>query len=215
MGIGNTKFQKNNKNGRIILPEHYEVIDNFLPDEDFEVIQNLFLPKYEDEGLEISLESDGNRTTVNTEQHYIPWIYSTNIGFDHSAETETVIPEDRTMFFMSHNIYVDNFGILSSIYPYFRPVLDKLGVKALKRIRCNLFPNTKSLYVHEFHTDFHFSHNAALLSINTCDGFTTLEDGTKIDSVANRVLIIDGSTSHASSTTSNEAVRINVNISYF
>ena len=158
MGIGNTKFQKNNKNGRIILPEHYEVIDNFLPDEDFEVIQNLFLPKYEDEGLEISLESDGNRTTVNTEQHYIPWIYSTNIGFDHSAETETVIPEDRTMFFMSHNIYVDNFGILSSIYPYFRPVLDKLGVKALKRIGVicfripNLFTYMNSILIFIFHT---------------------------------------------------------------
>jgi len=193
------------------MPEHYEVIDNFLRAEDFEVIQNLFLPKYEDEGLEISLESDGNKTTINTDQHHIPWIYSTAI----LPRDRQLTPKDRTMFFMSHNIYVDDFGILSPYYPYFKPALDKLGVKALRRIRCNLFPNTASVYVHEYHTDSDFSHNAALLSINTCDGFTTLEDGTKIDSVANRVLIFDGMTKHASSTTSDEAARINVNILYF
>ena len=213
MGIGNTKFQKNNKNRRIIMPEHYEVIDNFLPAEDFELIQNLFLPKYEDEGLEISLEADGNRTTINTEQHHIPWIYSTVISSEAATPNQG---KDRTMFFMSHNIYVDDYGILSPFYPYFKPALERLGVKALRRIRCNLFPNTaQGVYVHEYHTDSDFSHNAALLSINTCDGFTTLEDGTKIDSVANRVLIFDGMTRHASSTTSNEAARINVNILYF
>ena len=41
-----------------------------------------------------------------------------------------------------------------------------------------------------------------------------LEDGTKIDSIANRMLIFDGAEKHCSTTTTNVPVRINININY-
>ena len=78
----------------------------------------------------------------------------------------------------------------------------------------NLYPNTEKVYEHEMHQDFDFSHKTAIFSINTCDGYTKLEDGTKIDSVANRILLFDASKEHCSTTTTNVSTRINININY-
>ena len=86
-----------------------------------------------------------------------------------------------------------------------------LEVKALMRIKCNLFPYTEIVQEHALHADADFSHKSALFSINTCNGYTTLEDGTRVGTVANRMLKFDGGSEHKSSTTSDQTVRINVN----
>ena len=64
------------------------------------------------------------------------------------------------------------------------------------------------------HIDYRFKHSAAILSLNTCDGYTKLMDGTKIDSVANRMLLFDASEKHCSTTTTNVQARMNININY-
>ena len=61
---------------------------------------------------------------------------------------------------------------------------------------------------------FDFSHSAALFSLNTCDGYTKLKDGTKINSVANRVLLFDAGEEHCSTTTTDDFTRVNININY-
>lgn len=83
------------------------------------------------------------------------------------------------------------------------------------RIKINMYPNTEILKEHGMHSDYTFPHKTGLFSINTCDGYTKLEDGTKIDSVANRMLLFDGSNPHSSSTTTDQPVRVNININYF
>ena len=65
------------------------------------------------------------------------------------------------------------------------------------------------------HIDYPYLHKIAVLYINSCDGYTKFEDGTKIDSIANRMLIFDGDTMHTSSTTTNEIARCNINFNYF
>jgi uncharacterized protein (DUF1786 family) len=64
------------------------------------------------------------------------------------------------------------------------------------------------------HTDKNFSHTAALLSLNTCDGYTKFADGTKVDSIANRVVLFDAGENHCSTTTTNEKARINLIVNY-
>ena len=78
-----------------------------------------------------------------------------------------------------------------------------------------MYPNTETLKEHGMHTDYNYPHKASILYINTCDGYTKFEDGTKIDSVANRMLIFDGSKLHTSSTTTDQPVRMNINFNYF
>ena len=87
-------------------------------------------------------------------------------------------------------------------------------MKCLIRIKANLYPNTERLHEHPMHSDFPFPHSGALLSLNTCDGYTKLKDGTKIDSVANRILLFDPNEEHCSTTTTNVSARINININY-
>ena len=82
------------------------------------------------------------------------------------------------------------------------------------RVKVNLYPNTEILHEHAMHVDTDFPHSGAILSLNTCDGYTKLEDGTKIDSVANRILLFDASEKHCSTTTTNVPARMNININY-
>ena len=58
-------------------------------------------------------------------------------------------------------------------------------------------------------------HNGAVFSLNTCDGFTSLDDGTKIESIENRLLLFDSNKPHASSTCTNAKARFNMNFNYF
>jgi len=114
---------------------------------------------------------------------------------------------------MTHMFY-DGSVPLSRFYDKLIPLLDKLDVRCLIRIKANLYPNTEILHEHPMHIDYPFSHSAAILSLNTCDGYTKLKDGTKIDSVANRVLLHDPSIEHCGTSTTNVNARINLNINY-
>jgi hypothetical protein len=50
--------------------------------------------------------------------------------------------------------------------------------------------------------------------LNTCDGYTGFADGTKVESVENRLILFDSLEDHYSTSTSNAQARINLNINY-
>ncbi len=132
-------------------------------------------------------------------------------------------PDDLELWYGVHALYNAHPGhnsVLSMYTQYIAPaIVDYLktvdSLKTLLRMRVNFFPYTKEVYEHEPHTDHEFSCKAAILYLNTCDGFTRLEDGTKIDSIENRILLFDPSTPHNSTTTSNAKGRFNINCTYF
>jgi len=91
-------------------------------------------------------------------------------------------------------------------------------IKAILRMRANLFVNTSTVYEYPLHTDYPFSHTAAILSLNTCDGYTGIkdEDGIvqKYNSVANRLVLFDAGKEHCSTTTSDTNARFNIIVNY-
>ena len=165
----------------------YEVIDNFLDEEYFDSLVTLFTDK----------EKTGNQD--------MPWYFQPNIS-------DKDVIEDK-LFYMTHGIYDKNMP-KSIHYNNLVPLLEKLEVRCLIRVKANLYPNTERLHEHPMHTDYDYCHSGALLSLNTCDGYTKLKDGTKIDSVANRILLFDSNEEHCSTTTTNVPARINININY-
>ena len=169
----------------------YEIIDDFLPQKEFQDIQTYLM------------------NDVKNTSPPIGWIYNPNIVQPIYYKGENNVKH----FYMVHLIYLVN--VLSPFYDKLIPVLEKLNVKALVRIKANLYPNSETIYEHEVHADFPFSHKTAILSVNTCDGYTKLNDGTKIGSVANRVLLFDSSIPHQSTTTSDTTARFNINFNYF
>ena len=109
--------------------------------------------------------------------------------------------------------YAQNTPV-SELYVKLIPLLERLGADHLIRIKANLYPNTEILHEHPMHIDYNYLHSGAILSLNTCDGYTKLKDGTKINSIANRVLLFDASEEHCSTTTTDNFARVNININY-
>ena len=110
------------------------------------------------------------------------------------------------------NNWYGNAKLLNPM-PMFKPLLEYFNDKAF-RLKVNFYPHTEKIYEHKPHIDFPYEHKGAILSLNTCDGFTRLEDNTKIESIANRILFFDSSKLHNSSTTTNTKGRFNININY-
>jgi hypothetical protein len=201
----------------------YKVIDNFLPSDVFDPLHAaLLLP----------------HLAGNFGAGYPQWRYTPNVNkmkeMEHllgndpnnncsqeqveqaTIDLKNIITKegnDWRLFYFIHMVY--DYTILSPFYEVIKPYRKPFDIKALIRIKINMYPNAETLKEHGMHYDYDYSHKAAILSINTCDGYTKLEDGTKIDSVANRMLLFDGQTLHTSSNTTDQTARININFNYF
>ena len=103
----------------------------------------------------------------------------------------------------------------SSFYHIVKPILNKLNVKALIRIKCNIYPRTEKLEIHKPHFDYTYKHKGAIFYVNTNDGKTILDKNKQIDSVENRLLLFEPHFLHKSTSTTNAKVRININFNYF
>ena len=161
----------------------YEVIDNFLDKEYFDELVTLLVEEEKGAGNGI-----------------MPWYFRSSISYVKGHKKWVI--EDN-FFYMTHMFYEYNTP-RSIFYEKLLPLLDnKLGVICLLRVKANFYPNTHILHEHPMHKDTDFSHSSAILSLNTCDGYTKLKDGTKIDSVANRILLFDAGEEHCSTTTTN------------
>jgi hypothetical protein len=58
-------------------------------------------------------------------------------------------------------------------------------------------------------------HKTAIFYINTNNGYTEFNDGTKVDSVENRMLIFPSKLSHRAVAQTDEDQRIVINFNYF
>ena len=80
----------------------------------------------------------------------------------------------------------------------------RLGVKRLFRSKLNLLYRTKEIHEFKpFHVDLNENNppwSTAIFYMNTNNGYTLFEDGTKVDSVANSLVEFEGHTFHTGST---------------
>lgn len=133
------------------------------------------------------------------------WYYNSTTAYEDEKNTT---PCFGHVLYNECNIYSNFYSVIKDI------ILDKLNPKAIIRSKINMYVKTKTLVEHAWHTDYDFSHKGALFYINTNNGYTILEDGTKIESIANRMLFLDTSKNHKSTTCTDEDRRINLNINY-
>tara|TARA_B100000029_G_C17524664_1_gene941233 strand:+ start:626 stop:1120 length:495 start_codon:yes stop_codon:yes gene_type:complete len=95
------------------------------------------------------------------------------------------------------------------------PILSQLNPYVLMRIKANLNVRTDTIQESSMHTDFEgLGNTTAIYYLNTCNGYTMFQDGTKVDSVANRMVIFDGDTLHAGTTCTDEKTRVVINFNY-
>ena len=139
--------------------------------------------------------------------HNFPWEYQARVAN----------PWENTSahFYFVHRLYERFSPVSSFMEPLDDYLVKVLNVKSIIRARVLLYPNQGKFIEHDPHVDFDYSHNAALLYFNDNDGYTKMEDGTKVESVANRNVIFDGSTSHNSTNCTTEKARFVLAVNYF
>ena len=165
-----------------------KIVDNFLDREIFETLQKILVSPD------------------------IGWFHQDVVAHDEKDLLDT---------YFIHTFFANSYGlprgILSNVYSQFLPLLDKLNVDSLLRLRANNYPRTDKIVQHNFHTDASYPHQTAILYMNTNDGFTGIKDGKKIkkiESIENRALLFDGSVEHCSTTCTDIKSRIVVNVNY-
>ena len=137
--------------------------------------------------------------------HNFPWLYNAEVANR---------GEVNDHFYFTHNLF-DNYKPTSSIFEEFIPFFKQLEMNALIRARGLLYTNQGRQIVHEKHTDFRFPHKTAVFYMNTNNGYTEFEDGTKVESVENRIVFFDGSRLHNSSTCTDQKIRVVISVNYF
>jgi hypothetical protein len=133
-----------------------------------------------------------------------PWYYNDSVSKEGKKDS----------FYFTHLFYCDD-GKESNWYYSIVPIIIKLKIKTLVRVKGNFYPKANKIIEHGKHVDADYKHKGFILYINTNDGFTRLKDGTKIKSIENRGLLFDPSIEHNSTTCTNQNGRININFNYF
>tara|TARA_B110000285_G_C14985041_1_gene543356 strand:- start:435 stop:947 length:513 start_codon:yes stop_codon:yes gene_type:complete len=166
-----------------------KIIKSFLPKSDFDNIQSLVI------------------------KDNFPWYYSPKISGVNS--------ENKNYHYFIHLLFC-NGQVNSTYFKYFESILDKLKIKKLYRMKLNFYHYTDKLVVHYPHVDYIEDeirhHKGCIISLNTCDGFTIIENKTKkgfrVKSVKNQALLFDPTVPHSSTSCTDSKARINININY-
>ena len=72
----------------------------------------------------------------------------------------------------------------------------KLNYREILRVRSSLYPRREKQKPDPFHVDYNFNHKVCIFYVNTNNGFTLFENGEKVNSRANRLIIFDASIQH-------------------
>ena len=168
-----------------------KIIDNFLTDNDFNLLVSNTVGR--NDGHQVQFRVVSNVENFGAIEENWSW-YMINMLYS----TDT--PQNE---------------ICGKIYEMFVPKFKKLAnFKTMIRIKMNAYPYTNVVKEHKEHNDFNYEHIGAVFSLNTCDGYTKFSDGTKVESVANRIVFFDASKYHQSTTTSNAKLRYNINFNF-
>ena len=164
-----------------------KIEDNFLDQEKFDELQTLMLS--------------------NT----FAWYY--NDVIDYRGQ------KDKFQFF--HMFWVEG-APRSNDFIKVIPILQKIRPMSLWRIKANLLTRTPEIIENEFHIDMDIMSEeklkhwtTSIFYINTNNGYTLFEDGTKVESVANRMLTFPASTRHTGTNCTDHQTRVIINFNYF
>lgn len=169
----------------------YKIIDNLLPE---------------------SLAENIKRNLISHEfGQTFPWYYLDSVVSEKNKENDNLYNYQFT-----HLFYL-NGAQTSPHLTLLQPIIDYLNPEAIIKIKSNLNPRTNVRHTFEYHVDFErksSDRKTAIYYVNTNDGVTILEDGTEIESVANRLLIFNQNTRHTGTTCTNQKIRCLINLNY-
>lgn len=162
------------------------IIDDFLSNEEFKKIQEFMLSSS------------------------FPWYFN-----DYVLLQSKNINLDDYQF--THSLFRPTYGCVSPHLELFQSCIEKLRVKVMVRVKANLQTRTEKQKITGYHTDVDddLKCKTAIFYINTNNGYTVFENGSKVQSKSNRMLIFDSNLKHSGVTCTDQKTRVLVNFNYF
>ena len=164
-----------------------KIEDNFLDQEKFDELQTIMM------GGDFS------------------WFYRTIIDYQDD--------EDKYQFV---HVFYRVPSPRSAYFEKMRPILEIMNPLSLFRIKANLLTRTHNIVENEFHVDMdgileekQKLWTTSIFYINTNNGYTEFEDGTKVESVANRIVIFPSNMKHKGTSCTDEKTRVVMNFNYY
>jgi len=164
-----------------------KIEDNFLKQEEFEKIQKLM-----------------------GEPSPFPWFYADRIVFE----------DDVDKFQFIHAFY-DNHMPMSPFSNELDSIINIIQPFSIVKIRAKLLTRTPEIVESTFHVDIPLLEEnlkqwtTSIFYINTNNGYTKFEDGTIVESVANRMVIFPADMEHTGTSCTDEKTRVVINFNYF
>jgi len=131
-----------------------------------------------------------------------PWFYCSGCSY----------PDDGA-YHMAHVFYQPDVGTNSKYLHIWEPMLDRLEVSSLDRIKANMMMKFPEVFFGDYHSD-NLGKTTGILYINTNDGYTEMENGVRVNSIENRYLSFDTSLIHRAKHCTKDLRRIVVNFNY-
>ena len=163
-----------------------KIKNNFLEQKDFDKLQNFIM------GANFG------------------WYYNPLIDYE----------EDVDKFQFTHTFYKDDVPVSSSIQEL-NPIIKNINSVSLHRVKTNLLTRTPNIVENKFHVDMNFlseeklkQWTTSIFYVNTNNGYTKFEDGTKVESVANRMVSFPGNLKHTGTSCTNKKTRVVINFNY-
>lgn len=177
--------------------KHFEIYDDFLPKDYFDHLDKQIL-----------------------HTNNFRWLFQEKVA---TMEDD---PDDEQFYFIC-SLY-NNLHVEDNFYYQLQPIFDQLEIRSMIRARAIMYMNQGKMISHAPHIDFGYEHKAALIYMNTCNGYTGMvnddwergdeymfDQGNRVESVANRLMIHDGSVPHYSTTCTDTRKRLVLAINYF
>ena len=164
-----------------------KIEDNFLEQKDFDELQNFMM------------NDDLN-------WHYIDYI-------DYEKDQETTFQFTHMFYYVGRSDgFFENLG----------PIFNIIKPISIWRIKANLLTRTPTIVENAFHIDMTLISEekleqltTAIFYVNTNNGHTEFEDGTKVESKANRMVTFPANLKHRGTSCTNEKTRVVINFNYF
>ena len=112
------------------------------------------------------------------------------------------------------HIFYHQFEPRSQFFYNLFPIINELEPVSIVRIKANQNMKTPERIEYEMHKDVDDC-VTAIYYVNSNDGYTRFEDGTKVDSIANRMVVFNSNTLHAGCTPTDTLRRCVINFNYF
>lgn len=168
-----------------------KIIDNFLLDLEYNILVNRLI-----------------------KNEFFPWFYSPVIQKEYGVTEQS---DELHDYQFVHVLYHDD-APQSEYYFLLEPFFNHLKVKSLMRAKFNLNPNASKIVEHGYHIDTidsTYDSTTAIYYLNSNNGYTKFENGEKVESVENRLVLFPSKMAHTGTTCTNARCRYVLNINYF